>query len=469
MSDSIDVIIVLPGLTGSTLGESQNSLLPLWPSGALAAATATATTGLAFWVKDAVASLGGALWPIEPLGASKGDFYGQFLNSLATSLNDAGGDYSVAYTSWPTINYEESNIYNVEYTWLNSENGNKLSGNSLIGWAYDWRQDNIVSAKMLQNLLYNLCHANDNIGSITLIGHSMGGVVARCYLESVGTNDPWFSKISQFISLGTPAYGAPLALNCITAPVPSIATSALASTVILSDPTFPISNGGNWLLNALGELSSFIQAAIVQNMQYIILSTLNYSAKNGLANPGTGPYQLLPPPEVGFIAVEGESAEQPISPFSKLPGSMQEYLDNIHPFETNYVAAQNLWNSLTYSGSTPVPYNCVYGIVSSAYTSPNVKLTTTITEMTYSSSSTPPFSATATDGGGDTVVPYCSASYYAPNLGPDLKTIPPQNPSLANPPLQVNAVVGFDGVDHDNMPNFPQVQTQIMKWLVPNS
>src|SRR5262249_14364636 len=48
---------------------------------------------------------------------------------------------------------------------------------------------------------------------ITLIGHSMGGLVARYYLESGRFSDrPGFDNVRRLVTLGTPHRGAPLAL-----------------------------------------------------------------------------------------------------------------------------------------------------------------------------------------------------------------------------------------------------------------
>lgn len=80
----------------------------------------------------------------------------------------------------------------------------------LLTFPYDWRADLFDTAKSLAVALDEEAVGRDRI---TLIGHSMGGLVCRLVLES-GLYDEraWFSKIDRFISLGTPHRGAPLAL-----------------------------------------------------------------------------------------------------------------------------------------------------------------------------------------------------------------------------------------------------------------
>ncbi len=82
----------------------------------------------------------------------------------------------------------------------------------LILFPYDWRQSNILTANKLANKLDEEFLSNNNL-EITLLGHSMGGLVMRYLLESGEYDDrPWFSSIKQLITMGTPHFGAPLAL-----------------------------------------------------------------------------------------------------------------------------------------------------------------------------------------------------------------------------------------------------------------
>jgi hypothetical protein len=79
----------------------------------------------------------------------------------------------------------------------------------LVEFPYDWRLDNLLTANKLAARLDEIPDAS----RITLIGHSMGGLVARLVLESGQYESrPWFSKVQRFLALATPHMGAPLAL-----------------------------------------------------------------------------------------------------------------------------------------------------------------------------------------------------------------------------------------------------------------
>ena len=69
---------------------------------------------------------------------------------------------------------------------------------------YDWRQSNIISAE--QYLLPVIQQAKQETGAskVDLIAHSMGGLVARSYLQ--GNN--YANDVNQLITLGTPHTGA---------------------------------------------------------------------------------------------------------------------------------------------------------------------------------------------------------------------------------------------------------------------
>jgi phospholipase A1 len=80
---------------------------------------------------------------------------------------------------------------------------------------YDWRKGNEDSAGTLADLVDRIAalHAD---AAITLLGHSMGGLVTRHYLES-GRFDarPGFAKVKSFVSLAVPHLGASKALCSI--------------------------------------------------------------------------------------------------------------------------------------------------------------------------------------------------------------------------------------------------------------
>jgi hypothetical protein len=79
-----------------------------------------------------------------------------------------------------------------------------VAGQTLFGFPYDWRQSNEISAIQLRdkiNYVKGICNCN----KVDLIGHSMGGLIARQYIES----NLYQNDIHQIIFLGTPHEGAP--------------------------------------------------------------------------------------------------------------------------------------------------------------------------------------------------------------------------------------------------------------------
>ena len=70
---------------------------------------------------------------------------------------------------------------------------------------YDWRLDNMSSAIALEKFI------NDHeYTDVTIVAHSMGGVLASTYIARSEENQ---QKISKFISLGTPFYGSHKAIR----------------------------------------------------------------------------------------------------------------------------------------------------------------------------------------------------------------------------------------------------------------
>ncbi|MDH3282415.1 MAG: alpha/beta hydrolase, partial [Gammaproteobacteria bacterium] len=81
---------------------------------------------------------------------------------------------------------------------------------------YDWRRDNRVAARQLKALIDRQLpawrkHSYDRDAKVILIGHSMGGLVARYYLE-VLKGENW-RNCKALITLGTPYRGALNAVN----------------------------------------------------------------------------------------------------------------------------------------------------------------------------------------------------------------------------------------------------------------
>lgn len=87
---------------------------------------------------------------------------------------------------------------------------------NFIPFPYDWRRDNRVSAMKLKKLIDRKlpqwrAHMRSQEPKIILIGHSMGGLVSRYYLECLGG----WEHCKALITFGTPHRGSPNALSSL--------------------------------------------------------------------------------------------------------------------------------------------------------------------------------------------------------------------------------------------------------------
>lgn len=82
----------------------------------------------------------------------------------------------------------------------------------LIKFPYDWRRDLFEIAGTLAAVLDD-AHAR-GASRISLVAHSMGGLICRLLLESpTWRQRPWYKAVDQLIAIATPHLGAPLALG----------------------------------------------------------------------------------------------------------------------------------------------------------------------------------------------------------------------------------------------------------------
>jgi phospholipase A1 len=90
-------------------------------------------------------------------------------------------------------------------------------GFTTVDAGYDWRKDNSLSAGVLANCIDAAVQVDPNPpAEVHIIAHSMGGLVARYYLESGNFNGrPGFNAVHQLIMLATPHRGAARALPII--------------------------------------------------------------------------------------------------------------------------------------------------------------------------------------------------------------------------------------------------------------
>lgn len=186
-----DLLIVIPGISGSVL-EKDGTLVwgsagALWRGWSLSSAS---MTSLALGndnpesddLGDGVRAVSLIDMPSIVAGLLKSDGYGTLTSQLVTHFraNQPGEPKSV------------------------------------LDFPYDWRRDNRVSARKLKAFVAkglsdwrNAVGGND--AKVILIAHSMGGLVARYFLDVLGG----WRDCKALITLGTPFRGSLNALNCL--------------------------------------------------------------------------------------------------------------------------------------------------------------------------------------------------------------------------------------------------------------
>jgi len=80
------------------------------------------------------------------------------------------------------------------------ENAGYVQGDNFFVYSYDWRRPLDQAADQLKNFINQKFPGTDT--KIDLVGHSLGGLVARTYAQKYGTG-----KIDQLITLGSPHEG----------------------------------------------------------------------------------------------------------------------------------------------------------------------------------------------------------------------------------------------------------------------
>lgn len=77
-------------------------------------------------------------------------------------------------------------------------------GKNLFEFPYDWRNDNVYTAEKLKEKIDEI-KEKTGLPAVDIVAHSMGGLLARQYIES----DAYGNDVNQLITLGTPNKGAP--------------------------------------------------------------------------------------------------------------------------------------------------------------------------------------------------------------------------------------------------------------------
>lgn len=234
-----------------------------------------------------------------------------------------------------------------------------LAGHQFFTLSYDWRDDNAATAQILQTILQKI---DDTFGSEPyqswLLGHSMGGLVARATIEPSGSSvQNWFAKLQGLVTIATPHLGAPMALRAI-----------------------------------LDQLQN-IPVLLPEDLDPVITAFVNYTGNNGAYD---STYELLPPPQVPFIT-DQLTGEQ------KSAFDLENQLVAAGAAQVNFNAAEAFFtNVLTYNDPTPKPYYCAFGISDGSNTT---------TGYTYDADTESIWAPVVTPQSGDGIVPASSAQF----------------------------------------------------------
>src|SRR5262245_20517012 len=180
-----DVVVLLPGILGSVLARDGNDVWAPSPG-----------------------AIGRALWTL-----------GRSLRSLALDGDpweqDDLGDGVVATRVMPDVHIVPG-LWGIDgYTTISRlicDHFDVVPGETYIEFPYDWRRDNRVAARRLRQVADEKLHVQrqrNPSAKLVLIGHSMGGLVARYFLECL---DGWRDTRS-LITFGTPHRGSLNALE----------------------------------------------------------------------------------------------------------------------------------------------------------------------------------------------------------------------------------------------------------------
>jgi pimeloyl-ACP methyl ester carboxylesterase len=249
-----DIIVVLPGITGSVL---QKDGKDVWSA-----------NGRAVWQ-------GATNWErlVESL-ALKGEDDGREDLGDGVKATALMRDAILIPGFFGIDGYNRlSAMINEYFDVIPGELGSPKPAN-FFEFPYDWRRDNRVSAGQLKRLIDQALPAwieytGNAQAKIILIAHSMGGLISRYWLEVL---DGW-KHSRALITLGTPYHGAPGALNYLTNgykffafDITRLARSCLAAYQLL--PTYRVvSVGGEpHHIAAVPELPN-LQPAYISNAE----------------------------------------------------------------------------------------------------------------------------------------------------------------------------------------------------------
>lgn len=205
-----DVIVVLPGIMGSGLDDGNGR--SLWSPGF---GMAKRLVGRRKWIRE--------LTITGPDDAGDTDFVdGVRPSGLVDSMTIVPGIARIGgYTELhDTLTRNFDLIEGDQHHPAHRCDGRSGPPPNYFRFAYDWRRDNRASALQLRDLIAVALPAWRKVqprARVILIAHSMGGLVARWYLEGIdpatGERLEGWRNVRQLITFGTPYRGSLNALG----------------------------------------------------------------------------------------------------------------------------------------------------------------------------------------------------------------------------------------------------------------
>ncbi|NEU72907.1 hypothetical protein PI95_010105 [Hassallia byssoidea VB512170] len=364
-----DMVVLVPGIMGSVL-QIQNSegSKDIWNLSSQAA-TQAATDLFDYFVKAVIER--------EPR---------QFLETLIIDKDDLEKDYlddgikATGLIKKPAIVPEFFKIFD-GYSYISqklTQNFDLNPGENYFEFAYDWRRDNRVAARLLKKLIDEkllIWQKTHPEAKVIIIAHSMGGLVSRYYLEHLDGAE----HCTALITLGTPYRGSVKALDFLAngfqkKPLPDL-TDVLRSFTSIYQllPMYPVVNvDKNWLyvkdtniphvnINRAKEAQEFLELInLPKNLrnsslyicQQIIGIGQNSTFQSGiLSNDRLKPCNKTLPPNPKTqqpLQASYATGDNTVPKFSAIPVDLDRKLQDVSFVETHGALQSNVqvWKSL---------------------------------------------------------------------------------------------------------------------------
>ena len=111
-------------------------------------------------------------------------------------------------------------------------------GAKSVDFPYDWRKDIFDQTDKLAAKIGS--YVKNGSTSITLVGHSMGNLLARMILESGDyATETWFNKITRYVGICGPHFGVPRILTYVLGLKGSLGISPADMRIAAGDPRYP--------------------------------------------------------------------------------------------------------------------------------------------------------------------------------------------------------------------------------------